>query len=142
MKTIKLILNVALLVGVSVGFYSCGDDDADLQASAKERFLGKWESQTREFFECSDQADNRTETCPGESFCLKYEFFEDGTIIVYNTADTQVDQGTYIVTSISVILDLDRTFGGGPYEFIDSNSFTFLSVDADCKIKITFTRSN
>jgi hypothetical protein len=116
MKTIKLILHVALLVGVSMNISSCKDDDAVVDNSA--RLIGKWVEFTYGKTDCVDATKNSENECT--SNCDIYEFLNDGTFI-YDFGSTKVtstyeilhEYGRVIIDYGSSTVSYIFTFEGG-----------------------------
>jgi hypothetical protein len=96
MKSIKLILNIALLVGVSVGLYSCGDDDAEpAVVRDPSALVGTWAAVSLQLYDCANASENITNTCGTGDYCATFQFNADGTLTEQLSGSTIVESGAY-----------------------------------------------
>jgi hypothetical protein len=96
MKSIKLILNVALLVGVSACFYSCGGDDAEpAVVRDPSALVGKWAAVSLQLYDCANTSENITNTCGTGDYCATFQFNADGTLTEQLSGSSTVESGAY-----------------------------------------------
>lgn len=141
MKAKTTFLYVSLLVGVSIGLVSCGDDDSEgPQASIDAKALvGSWDAVSQQLKDCPDPADNAINSCGTEAYCISITFNENGTYTESGATDIKNYNAEEGIISLCLSYKGCDTW----IYTVTGNQLQLQQVNStECSEVLTFTKTN